>query len=199
MNGTQKAAEYREKAAGADELRDALRAAETSEATARSAQTEAEKQLDALRTAEKEAKEAAEKAKERVKKANEQLKRLRENPEIPPETLEKIKSEAQTAAEDNWREERERLRADVRTAAEEVSAAEARAEELRKKLAAASPEITAFKLLFESVQTDFSRLCDLLRQIEDSDAEKGDRLRGAVRAMLDRCGEKLEESRERWE
>lgn len=177
------AAEYREKADSADELRDALRDAEKE---AIKAKTEAENQLDALRAAEKEAKEAAE-------KANEQLKRLRENPEIPPEALEKIRADAKTAAEDELRAERERLRSDVRAAEEEVRAAEAKAEELRKKLAAASPEMTAFKLLFESVQTDFSRLCDLLRQIEDSDADKGDRLRGAVRALLDRCGARLEE------
>ena len=174
------AAEYREKADNAVELQEKLRAAEEAEASAKTAQAEAEKQLDELRA-------AAEKAKEKEKAARQKLKELRDNPDIPQDVLDKIKAEAETAAEYNLRSESERLQAEADRAAEERREAEARAEELRRKLAAASPEMTSFKILFSSVQEDFDRLYNLLTKIEENDASQGAKLRAALRAMLAQC------------
>ncbi len=77
--------------------------------------------------------------------------------------------------------------------AQAIQAAQAEGEEvvkeLQKRLAAADPDTAAFKLLYETWQTDYDKMAQILGRIAQADPEKGEKLRGAVKAALERMGE----------
>lgn len=172
------AAEDGEKA----ELEEALRKAKLlveeadaarNEAEARAKQN-AEKEMEALKARDK-AEAEAEKAKEAAKKARDKLKEAQDKPvEIPAEELEKIRAEEAAKAEDA------------------VKAAEARAEQLRRELAAADGDTAVFKAHFEAVQRDFSAMGAVYTRVREKDAERAGKLKAAVKAVLDKLSGDVE-------
>lgn len=59
-----------------------------------------------------------------------------------------------------------------------------RVEQLEKQLAAADPDTAVFKTWFAAIQQDFLRLREAESQVSGREAEKGQKLRNAVRALL---------------
>ena len=59
-----------------------------------------------------------------------------------------------------------------------------RAEQAERQLAAADPEVATFKAWFRAVQDDFARMQETHAQVTDQ--AKADKLRAAVRALLER-------------
>ena len=125
---------------------------------------------------------AAEKdAKAAAKQAKAELKALRDNPVIPAEVLEKLRAEETQRAAETAQQETARRVAEAEKAAQESAR---RAEQAERQLAAADPEVATFKAWFRAVQDDFARMQETHAQV--TDPEKADKLRAAVRALLER-------------
>ena len=160
QDAQKKAAAAEEVAKGAEDARrDALAAAE---------------RLKNAQAAEKDAKAAA-------KQAKAELKALRENPVIPAEVLEKLRAEEAERAAETAQKETARRVAEAEKAAQESAR---RAEQAERQLAAADPEVATFKAWFRAVQDDFARMQETHAQVTDQ--AKADKLRAAVRALLER-------------
>ena len=126
--------------------------------------------------------QAAEKdAKAAAKQAKAELKALRENPVIPAEVLEKLRAEETQRAAETAQQETARRVAEAEKAAQESAR---RAEQAERQLAAADPEVATFKAWFRAVQDDFARMQETHAQVTDQ--AKADKLRAAVRALLER-------------
>lgn len=132
--------------------------------------------------------ETAKKAAEESRKA---LRELQENPEVPETVLAKLRAEAdqaaQQAAEKQLQAAQEaEKRAEGLKKALEVKTEESRrrVEQLEKQLAAADPDTAVFKTWFAAIQQDFLRLREAESQVSGREAEKGQKLRNAVRALL---------------
>lgn len=159
QDAQEKAAAAEELAKGAEDARrDALAAAE---------------RLKNAQAAEKDAKAAA-------KQAKAELKALRENPVIPAEVLEKLRAEEAERAAETAQKETARRVAEAEKAAQESAR---RAEQAERQLAAADPEVATFKAWFRAVQDDFARMQETHAQVTDQ--AKADKLRAAVRALLE--------------
>ena len=135
-----------------------------------------EKKLDSAKAGEKKAKEA--------------LKELKANPEVPEDLMEKIRQEAEvSAAETAAKEADEKLKKleSARMAAEKkaAEAAQALEEEARKQQALGSPEAAVFRVLFGKVQEEFQQMGNVLSQIQMRDPELAEKLRAAVRKLLE--------------
>lgn len=146
-------------------------------------------------SARKAAEEKVAAAKAAEKKAKDKLKELKENPTVPPEVLDKVKAEAEAAAKaaaeqelaaktEELRSAAEKAKRDAEEATKSVERAKADLEETRKALALASPDMTAFKIHFETVQKDFSALVECLQRIKAADPATGDKMTAAVNAVL---------------
>ena len=160
QDAQEKAAAAEEVAKGAEDARrDALAAAE---------------RLKNAQAAEKDAKAAA-------KQAKAELKALRENAVIPAEVLEKLRAEEAERAAETAQKETARRVAEAEKAAQESAR---RAEQAERQLAAADPEVATFKAWFRAVQDDFARMQETHAQVTDQ--AKADKLRAAVRALLER-------------
>lgn len=72
----------------------------------------------------------------------------------------------------------------------EAARAESREQvrQLEKALAAADPDTAAFKVLFESWQETYGKMAAALGRVAQADAGKAEKLRGAVKAALERMG-----------
>lgn len=132
--------------------------------------------------------ETAKKAAEESRKA---LRELRENPEVPETVLAKLRAEADQAAQQAAEEqlkaarEAEKRAEDLKKALEyKTDESRRRVEQLEKQLAAADPDTAVFKTWFAAIQQDFLRLREAESQVSDREAEKGQKLRNAVRALL---------------
>lgn len=124
----------------------------------------------------------------------EKLKKAEQDPQIPKAQLNKIRKEAEEAAVKAAEEkaEKELAAAKEKAAAAEVEAvqaklmakqAEERAEEAEKRLKTASPEIAAFKTLFDEVQTATVKLRGMIEKIRGTDRETADKLTAALHAF----------------
>lgn len=71
-----------------------------------------------------------------------------------------------------------------KSAAKELEKARERAEQLEKKLKLSDSDSTKFSLLFEELQETFNKLMGLMAKIEISDAERSEKLKGALRSVL---------------
>lgn len=129
-----------------------------------------------------------------AKELQRQLDEAKANPKIPKATLDKLKKEAaeaaQKAASDAAKKELEAAQAKAEKATAEAikaknaaSEAERRAAEAEKKLKTASPEIAAFKALFESVQADVQKLRNMIETLRGTDPETADKLSKALHAF----------------
>ena len=61
--------------------------------------------------------------------------------------------------------------------------AQERLEEAQKKLKTASPEVTAFKALFDSMQGTAAKLRTMIEKIRSEDPETADKLAAALKAF----------------
>lgn len=172
----------------ADRALEAAKIADDEREVAVAAAEEAKKKLA-------EAEERASKAKEREKKAKDDLQALKDNPTVPPEILAKYQAEAEEAAKAAAAQELEdktaELQADVAKALQDAADATKAAEEAKKALEnakkalqMASPEMTAFKIHFETVQNDFKTLLKCLDEIKKADPDTGTKMTAAVNAVL---------------
>lgn len=133
--------------------------------------------------AESRAREAEARAKEADAEARKAAKAAETEAKTAKEQLEKARRELEAAlkAEAEAKKQAEKVRA----AEEKAQAAEERAEELRKKIAASSPETAQFKIVFDMVQQDFNRLNGILLKVQENDPETGKKLEGALKAVLE--------------
>ncbi len=104
--------------------------------------------------------------------ARAELKAAKENPAIPPETLQRLQADAEAKAT----QESARLRV-------ELESARATLERSKKQSALYKPDVAAFQALFESVQQDINRMRGYLLRLEQSDPEIATKLRAAMCAL----------------
>lgn len=150
-----------------DELEEKLKQAQADSGSHFRAQQEAAKKAEELRQRLKDAQDAANKEREAARKAREDLKKLKETPaEVPAEKREEIRKAEEAKAE------------------EAVKAAEERAEELRRQLAAADPDTAVFAVHFKAAQTEILSLIDLYDRIAEADPARGEKLTNAVRQQI---------------
>lgn len=174
----QKEAEEREK-----ELNDKLIEAESKalDANIKLCQVEdIKKELD------KEISERA-KAEKNAKELQEKLREAKKNPNIPKSKLDEIKAEAEAAvrkeielnANKVIEEAEARLKAaesEAAAAKREAEEADARYEQAKKQLKTASPDVTTFKVLFNTVQETVVKLKDLIEKVRAEDPDTADKL-----------------------
>lgn len=119
---------------------------------------------------------------------------LKDNPEVPQELQNKLRSEAETNAAAKAAEEikagiaeaekRAREAETARALAEsEAEAARSKAEELRRAAAAANPAVSEFKILYTQVQETMGEMLDRIQKIDDD--ELRNKLISAVNAVLE--------------
>ena len=131
-----------------------------------------------------------EKAKANEKAAKEALAKAQENPEIPEAMMESLRQQVAAEAAQKATED---LQKKLDAANKARESAERNAEQAEQKLAAAqkqlqlaSPDAAVFKTLFGQVQEDFNRLQGALLKVQQSDPETGEKLRKAVKTLLDK-------------
>lgn len=170
----------------AESLADAQAAAEEAKAKA----DEADKLREELESKQAE----VDAAKEKADKFRAALKEAKENPSIPKAELEKIRTEAENAAKAKILAESDKELAEAKKKADEaVKAAEMakkaeadalrRLEETEKRLKTASPEVTAFKALFDTMQETAAKLRGMIEKIRQTDPETADKLTNAMKAL----------------
>lgn len=160
----------------------------------------AQKERDTAQAASKKAADELAKAKaalDAAKRAeNDTLKKLNEavkNPKIPKDVLEKLRKEAEEAAEKRHKADYEDLdQARDKLSKAEAEAAKARqeAERLEKELRIAAPEVAEFKVLFGQAQQLLNSCIDAALSLP------ADRLAGglaAVASLLDVCRSRVQE------
>ena len=135
-----------------------------------------------------------ERAKENASALREKLKQAEADPKIPKAKLDQIRKDAEEAAK---KEAEKATAADLEEAKKRAAAAEAdalaaklaakqaqeRLEEAQKKLKTASPEVTAFKALFDSMQGTAAKLRSMIEKIRAEDPETADKLAAALKAF----------------
>lgn len=173
-----------------EELADKLAEAEAATAVAEEKAAEANKLRGTLDTMAGD----LERAKKNASDLRDKLKKAESDPKIPKATLDKIKAEAAEAARKAAAAENEKA---LKEAKERATTAEAEAlkaklaaqnaqrslEEAQKKLKTANPEVTAFKALFDSMQTTASKLHTMIDTIRANDPETADKLSAALKAF----------------
>lgn len=134
------------------------------------------------------------KEKDRADTLRKALKNAEENPTIPKAEIEKIRNEAEDAAKKKIGAETNKAIADLSKQLEELKAKETaarqaeeqakkRLEETEKRLKTASPEVTAFKALFDTMQETAAKLRAMLEKIRQSDPEMAEKLTNALKAL----------------
>lgn len=137
---------------------------------------------------------------EAAKKAKDKLEKLKENPKIPADKLDAIKKEAEDAAKRELEESVGKELAELREqlkAAEEAKAnadkakadAERNLADAEKRLKTASPEVNAFKVMFENLQECANKCIKQIEKIKATDPESAERLSLALRAVAERLGQ----------
>lgn len=144
------------------EAESASKAAEGKVKTAEKDKAAADKARKAAEKSVKELEKQLAAAREDAAGARRDLKELRDNPEIPEEVMEKLRSQFGAAAAE----------------------AEARAAELEKQLAMASPELTEFQIHMQNAQREFSAMMEIIGRTEGELAEKLSRAARAVAARF---------------
>ena len=166
---------------------------EQAEAAAQEAQ-DRESEADEYKRQVEEYQELVKKERDAAAALREQLKRAEADPKIPKAKLDQIRKEADEAAK---KEAEAKAQKALDEARKKVEAAEAEAmkarlaekvareslEETQKKLKTASPEVAAFKALFDDMQSAAGRLHAMIAKIKESDPETADKLSAALKAF----------------
>ena len=130
--------------------------------------TAADKARKAAEKSIKELEKRLAEAREDAAGARRDLQELKDNPELPEEVMEKLRSQFGAAAAE----------------------AEAKAAALEKQLAMASPELTEFQVHMKAAQQEIAAMKELIKKVPEELAAK---LRAAARAVAERFSTELEE------
>lgn len=134
------------------------------------------------------------KAKTNASNLREQLKKAESDPKIPKAKLEQIRKEAEEAAKKEAQAATSKEIVEIKKKLEAAEAnelkaklaekqAQERLDEAQKKLKTASPEVTAFKALFDSMQEIAVKLQKSIENIRSNDPETADKLAAALKAF----------------
>lgn len=177
-----------------DALDEAAKIAEKADEARRDAEAAAERIAKELQEARGEASNAkgllerakkdAETARKSAEESQAALKELRENPEVPASVLEEMRRKIEADAAEEAQEKLQEAARREKSMAERAEESQRRVQELEKLLAAADADTAVFKTWFTAVQEDFRRLEEAAGRVSEKDPEKGDKLAGAVRALL---------------
>ena len=204
QNAEQKAAAFQIQAEGLEKVAAQHRAAEEA------AMREKEEAAAARAEAERRAKEAADKLAalqaelDKARKAEAQalkdLRKAQSDKTVPQDVLEKLKKEAEAAAEasykadsealDEAKKERARAEEELDKARREAEAAAKSLAALQRELALAAPELAVFRSRFERVQADLS---DLVQSVATLPADKQAGARRGLAALLDGMLDQLDQ------
>lgn len=149
--------------------------------------------------------EALAREKERVKKAKDALAKAKQNPEIPVETMLRLKTEAEEKARSETRAETEealrQARAERNAAVQAAKASEQselearnRVTDLQKEIRMANPLVAEFRAGFEALQDTATRLRSLIARLRETDAETADKLCAALAAFAEKYGGSMNEN-----
>lgn len=166
---------------------------EQAEAAAQEAQ-DRESDADEYKRQVEEYQELVKKERDAAAALREQLKRAEADPKIPKAKLDQIRKEADEAAK---KEAEAKAQKALDEAKKKVEAAEAEAmkarlaekmareslEETQKRLKTASPEVAAFKALFDDMQSAAGRLHAMIEKIKETDPETAGKLSAALKAF----------------
>ena len=181
--------EIAEKDAALKEAQTQLQAALGDKTAAEAAVKKAEKEAATASKQVEKLKKDLERASKAEQVALSQLKKHTENPEIPAEVMEKMRQEAEAKAMETVRKE---LETKLKTAEGEARAAQQKLEAMQKEAKLQNPDAAVFKTLFDQAQADFDKLVKQLQKITGDDPAAGQRLKGAVNALLDSFRAKVE-------
>ena len=181
--------EIAEKDAALKEAQTKLQAALGDKTAAEAAVKKAEKDAAAAGKQVEKLKKDLERASKAEQVALSQLQKHKENPEVPAEVMEKMRQEAEAKAVEEVRRE---LQSKLQAAENEAKAAQQKLEAMQKEAKLQNPDAAVFKTLFDQAQADFDKLVKQLQKITDEDPAAGQRLKGAVNALLDSFRAKVE-------
>ena len=136
------------------------------------------------------------KAKEETLKEKKKLKKAKANPTLPPEEMNRLRQsiEKETVEKTEKRLKEELLKAKARAEQAENEAriasafaknAEKEMAEMENKLKTASPEVTAFKILFDTAQENIKKLKGMLAKLNRTDPETAVKLKNALHALAE--------------
>lgn len=205
QDAEQKAVAFRVQAEGLEKIAAEHRAAEEA------ALQEKEEAAAARAEAERRAKEAADKlaalqaeldkARKAEAAALKDLRKAQSDKTVPPDVLEKLKKEAEAAAEasykadsealDEAKKERARAEEELGKARREAEAAAKSLAALQRELALAAPELAVFRSRFERVQADLS---ELVQSVATLPADKQAGARRGLAALLDGMLDQLDQN-----
>lgn len=196
QDAEQKAAAFRIQAEGLEKIAAQHRAAE--EAALREKEAAAAARADAERKAKEAADKLAalqaelDKARKAEGQALKDLRKAQSDQTVPQDVLEKLKKEAEAAAEasykadsealDEAKKERARAEEELEKARREAEAAAKSLAATQRELALAAPELAVFRSRFERVQADLS---DLVQSVANLPEDKQAGARRGLAAMLD--------------
>ena len=181
----------------ANERADELEASKSDYINAKHEAEELGAKVSALEKELEKAEEAKKKAEEAKKKADAKLKELKENPEVPSEVIDKIRSEAEAKATSEAdakheeaikgiKEELDKAKKDKEEAERNALLSADRLAEAEKKVKMSSPEAAVFKVRFEEAQRALSAVDKALIDVEGVDAELAEKFRKAMSALVTR-------------
>ncbi len=133
-------------------------------------------------------------AKKKEAELNDKLKKAVSDPKIPKAKLDQIHAEVEkavkeaqtknvTAEIEKAKAEAERAQQEATKAAEAERQAKAKLAEMQEKMKTASPEITAFKTLFDEMQGTAVKLKAMIKKIQENSPETADKLEKALHAF----------------
>lgn len=132
------------------------------------------------------------KLEKREEKAKADLKKALDNPKVSDDVLNKIKAEAAENAKKDVSEELEKAKKalfDAVAKEKDARGAEQKArqelENAQKQLKTASPDVTTFKTIFETLQENAGKILKVLEKIRTEDSATADKLSQALNAFAD--------------
>lgn len=137
-----------------------------------------------------------------AKKAKDKLKELQENPEVPPEVMERIRKEAEEAAAKEAdakaqetlsaiEAEKQSAERAAATAKQEAERAAQKLEAMEKQIKMANPEVAVFKMCFEQVQEAWNKMQGALLKVQANDPAIAENLQKAVSVLVKKWGEQV--------
>jgi myosin heavy subunit len=146
-------------------------------------------ELDRSRDEQTVLREKLDKARASERAARDKLRELQKNPQVPAETLDKIKQEAEQAARQAAELEYQQKAAEMEAAKEKaVISAEKAAAELavaKKQLAMSGAEVQIFKLRFEDAQQAIHALLESWKAVRTANPETGGKFGKAILDLTD--------------
>ncbi len=165
-----------------EELAEKLKASEDARLEAIEKASDAEQLQELLNEAEAK----TERAKKEAEDLRQKLKAAEKDPKIPKAKLDQIRAEAEAAAQkalDEAKKKAAEAEAEVVKAKLAEKMARESLEEVQKKLKTASPEVAAFKALFDDMQSKAAKLHGMIEKIKENDPETAGKLSAALKAF----------------